>query len=121
MADPEIFIDRVVDQQRNEHAVPRGIPNPMFVGDTVEYKSSAGDLVTIKFDEPDKSSPASLLRSPFNDPTGNEKTVVSSTDGKITVSNRGIFVSHCFLKAPGQPEIGWGPNSPQSGGNHEVK
>jgi hypothetical protein len=121
MAHHEIFIDRVVDQQHNQHAVPRGGIPPMVLGDTVQYLSSVGDLVRITFDEPDKANPPSSLHSPFLDATGNEKTVVSSTDGKIRVSNRGIFFCHCFLTAPGQHEIGWGPDSLQSGGNHEVK
>lgn len=117
----KIFVDRVVDQQQNQHAVPRNIPNPMFVGDTVEYLNTDGDLVRITFDEPDKANPPSSLHSPFLDSTGKEKTEVLSTDGKLTVSNPGIFFCHCFLTAPGQKEIGWGPNSQLSGGNHEVK
>jgi len=121
MAHHEIFIDRVVDQQQNEHAVPRGIPNFMLVGDSVEYLSPAGDFVRITFDDPDKGSPPSLLHSPFLDSTGNEKRVVTSTDGKITVSNRGIFFCHCFLTAKGQSEIGWGAKSLLSGGNHDVR
>lgn len=121
MANHEIFVDREVVQGQ-QHAVPHGIPNFMNVGDTVQYLSKVNDLVMIKFDGPaTPNSPSSLL-SPFNDLNGNEMRVVRSTDGKVTVSNPGIFFCKCFLTAPGQlePEIGWGPNSPQSGGNHDV-
>jgi hypothetical protein len=124
MAPLRIFIDRVVDQQKQEHAVPRDIPNPMHQGDTVEYLSGrVGDLVTIVFDQPDMADPPSLFQSPFLDSNGHEKRVVKSTDGAIPVSNRGRFFCKCFLTSSEKthPDIGWAPNSPQSGGNHEVK
>lgn len=123
IADFEIDVDLVKDSAGNQHAVPRVIPNPMFVGKTVHYRSTRGE-VTIEFNDLDLSDPPSPFHSPFLDANGKEKTVISSTEGPIPLSNKGKFFCRCFITPPGQPaaaRIGWTPNSPGSGGNHEVR
>lgn len=120
-ADHEVDIDLKQDAN-GRHAVPQNIPAILHVGETVHYRSKDG-LVTITFDDVDGTGQSSF-RSPFLDTQGNEKTTISSSDGPIAVSNRGDFFCHCFITPPtppGQQPIGWGPNSPLSGGNHVVR
>jgi len=118
-----IDVDLVEDGQKQKHAVPRNIQNPMFVGDTVKYQSRDG-LVTVEFKELDLSPAHSLLHSPFADSSGKEITVITSANGALPLTNKGIFFCRCFITPPGQPaaaRIGWTPNSPGSGGNHDVR
>ena len=117
-ANHEVDVDLKKDSN-GLHAVPRNIPAIVHVGETVHYSSKDG-LVTITFDNVD-STGQSTLHSPFLDSNGNEKRSISSTDGPIAASNKGDFFCHCFITPPGQQPIGWGPNSPLSGGNHVVR
>jgi hypothetical protein len=111
----------LVTDANGSHAVPQNMPRTMSPGDTVRYISSnTNGEVTITFHDISPSSVPPNLRSPFV-ANGVEKTEISSNEGPVTVTNRGIFFCHCFITEPGKDPVGWGPNSPQSGGNHEVK
>jgi hypothetical protein len=116
----EIDIDlKLVDGSR--HAVPRNIPNPMFQGETVHYRSEHGQ-VTVVFDEPDRSVPPSSFHSPYLDPNGKEKKEIRSSEDPITLSNVGTFLGKCFITPTGMSaQIGWRADSPKSGGDHVVK
>jgi hypothetical protein len=122
-ADYEIDVNLEKDSDGILHAIPRNIPEIMFQGKTAHFRSMDGE-VTIEFNESDLSDAHSTFHSPFLDLSGNQKTVISSMDGPIPLSNKGIFFCHCFITPPGSlpaARIGWGPNSPQSGGNAVVK
>jgi hypothetical protein len=115
----EINVLLVTDSNGQQNAVP-DIPTNLVVGDTVHYGSIFG-AVRIEFRDPDNAHTASIFQSPFVDASGSQKTVVRDTDPPQELRNAGIFFCHCFLKPPGKPEIGWGPNSPLSGGDHVVR
>lgn len=117
-ADHEVDIDLKQDPN-GFHAVPRNIPGIVHVGETVHYRSKDGS-VRITFDDVDSTGQSSF-RSPFLDSTGSEKRSISSTDAPIAASNKGNFFCRCFITPPGGKEIGWGPNSLLSGGNHVVR
>jgi len=119
-ADHEIDVNLEMHSDGFTHAVPRNIPEIMFQGETVHYRSTDGE-VSIEFSERDLSHAGSSFCSPFLDTNGGEKTVISSTEGPIKLSNRGIFFCHCFITPPGGAKIGWSPDSPLSGGNTVVK
>jgi hypothetical protein len=115
---------KLVKDATGSHAVPQNIPQVMHPGETVHYRPlNTNGEVTIEFSDVSTSSVPPGLRSPFLDPNGNgqEKTEISSKEGPITVTNLGIFFCRCFITEPGKDKVGWGPNSLQSGGNHEVK
>jgi hypothetical protein len=114
-ADLEIVANLVRDNNGQQHAVP-DIHNPMNHGRTVHYSSPDGE-VTIQFRD-DKNNPSP---SPFLNPNGNEKIDISSNEPPIMLSKTGQFVCHCFITTPNGEKFGWGPNSLQSGGNHDVQ
>jgi hypothetical protein len=97
-------------------AVPSPIP-AMVVGETVLYKSNDGK-VRIEFPE----------RSPFrtdNDlgtsvPGSVILTLKSDSGSGTPGSGSGTLECRCFLTLPNGQEVGWGPNSQISGGNHRV-
>src|SRR5580704_4666930 len=95
-ADHEIDIKLEKHADGILHAVPKNIPLPMFVGETVHYRSWDGE-VSIEFNDLDLSDARSPCHSPFLDPNGNELRVVKSTDDPTKLSNRGIFFGHCFV------------------------
>jgi hypothetical protein len=104
-ADYEILV-----KLQKGYAVPK-IPAIMKVGETVHYKSNDG-AVTIKFP---------VNHSPFLNRNGNQKIKITSKEGPIKLSKKGKFTCRCFITAPGMPTTGWNPDSPQSGGNFEVR
>ena len=91
-------------------------PKEMRLGKTVHYSSPDGE-VTIEFRD-DNNSPS---LSPFLNPNGSEKIEISSNEPPIMLSKTGQFVCHCFITTPNGEKFGWGPNSLQSGGNHDVQ
>jgi hypothetical protein len=104
-ADYEILV-----KLQKGYAVPT-IPTNMEVGKTVHYKSNDGE-VTIKFP---------VNHSPFLNRNGNQKLQITSKERPIKLSNKGKFTCRCFITPPGLPRIGWPPDSPEAGGNFEVK
>ena len=96
---------------KGDSAVP---PDPipfMKVGDTVRYTSDGGE-VRIKF--PDRSPYRVDTVTQTDVPGAVILTLVSAndTDG---------FLGYCYIKPHGQSkEVGWGPDSPASGGVHRV-
>jgi|GEM_PF-2826761 hypothetical protein len=94
------------------HAVPVLTSN-LKVPDTVHYSSAAGD-VTIEFVE---------NGSPFVDGAGHDVTMITSAMPPMPLSKRSAtgFACRCFITLASGTTVGWGPNSPQSGGNHIVK
>ena len=92
------------------HAVPVLTGN-LRVPKTVHYSSAAGE-VTIEFVE---------NGTPFVDANGDDKTVITSAEPPIALSKKGTFTCRCFITLRNGQKVGWGPNSPQSGGNHIVK
>jgi hypothetical protein len=72
------------------------IANPMRVGDTVHYTSDAG-------------------KARVNFPAGSPFAVTQVFGGEThTIVNPGTFTCQCFL------EIGWSPEDPDAGGDHDV-
>jgi hypothetical protein len=116
----EINVLLVTDPKTGQQTALPDIPTNLVVEDTVHYGSIFG-AVRIEFNEPDHAHTPSLAHSPFVDASGVEQTVVRDTDPPLVLRNPGIFFCHCFLTPPGKPEIGWGPNSPLSGGDHVVR
>ncbi len=89
---------------------PKPMPD-MIVGDTVEYTSDVPGQVRIQF----------TGTSPFR--TDNE--VMTSVPGGqtltlVTGSRDHPFDCRCFITPSNGPEVGWGPNTPLSGGHHKV-
>jgi hypothetical protein len=116
-ANHEILAKLVQDNNGQQHAVLPDIPKSMINGETVHYSSADGE-VTIEFRD-DNNLPS---LSPFLEPNGSVKTVITSAEPPITLSKRGHFFCHCFITPPGKARIGWDKlNSPQSGGNHDVQ
>jgi hypothetical protein len=108
---------KLVTDKHGQHAVP-DIPKSMAVGDTVHYSSADGEVRIEFFDE--KGSPS---LSPFLEPNGSVKTVITSKEPPIKLSKAGNFFCHCFITPPGRDAaaIGWRPGDPLSGGNHDVQ
>ena len=107
----EILAKLVTDKDGKKHSVPE-IPGFMRVKEFVHYRSDDGD-VTIEFVE---------NGSPFLDLNGNVKTVITSKEPPIMLSNPGLFTCRCFITPPGATaRIGWLPDDPGSGGNHDVR
>jgi hypothetical protein len=102
-------VARLVTDAQGQHAVP-AIPVVMTVGDTVDYSSPDGS-VRIEFD----------TSSPYLDAAGKDKMNVTAADSPIQLDKPGEFFCHCFITPPGKTEVGWGLNSPSSGGNHVVR
>jgi hypothetical protein len=113
----EIHAKLLRDQNGQQHAV-LDIPKSMATGETVHYSSPDGD-VRIEFVD-DNNSPS---LSPFLEPNGSVKTVITSAEPPIELKKSGEFFCHCFITPPGaMARIGWNKlNSPQSGGNHHVQ
>ena len=96
------------------HEIPvviqEGIPVPqiasagsIFVGDTVSYTSEDGE-VTIEFELP-FSNVTDVIR-----------------EGETRQMTRaGNFFCKCYLRLPSGSQIGWSPDRPKAGGEHEVK
>ena len=114
IAKHEIHAKLVTDKD-GQHAV-LDIPKSMLKGETVHYSSPDGDVRIEFFDE--KGSPS---LSPFLEPNGSVKTVITSAESPIKLSEKGNFFCHCFITPPGKAPIGWRPNDPLSGGNHDVR
>ncbi|SRR5258705_3591006 len=115
IANHEIHAKLVTDKD-GQHAV-LDIPKSMLKGETVHYSSPDGDVRIEFFDE--KGSPS---LSPFLEPNGSVKTVITSAEPPIELSKRGKFVCHCFITPTGRnAAIGWRPGDPLSGGNHDVQ
>jgi hypothetical protein len=107
----EILAKFVTDKDGKKHSVPE-IPAIMRVKEFVHYRSDDGD-VTIEFVE---------NGSPFLDLNGNVKTVITSKEPPIMLSNPGVFTCRCFITPPGATaRIGWLPGDLVSGGNHDVR
>jgi hypothetical protein len=106
---------KLVTDKDGQHAVP-DIPKNMEVGDTVHYSSPDGE-VRIEFFGHKNLPPL----SPFLEPNGSVKTVITSKEPPIKLSEKGEFFCHCFITPPGKDPIGWRSNDPLSGGNHEVR
>src|SRR5258708_4104058 len=105
----EILAKFVTDKSGKKHSVPE-IPAIMKFGESVHYRSDDAE-VTIEFLD---NGPPSL------DLNGNEKTVITSEEPPIMLSKRGIFTCRCFITPPGATaRIGWLPDDPSSGGNHD--
>jgi hypothetical protein len=105
-ADHEITITL----QGNNALPPDPIPT-MAVGETVLYKSNVPGEVRIEFPGP----------SPFR----TDDEVMTSVPGGVVLtlvsgSRGGTLECHCFITPKGGQELGWGPNSPLSGGHHKV-
>jgi len=92
------------------HAVPV-LSSNLRVPETVHYSSTAGE-VTIEFVE---------NGTPYVDANGNAKTVITSAELPVALHKTGTFTCRCFITLQNGQKVGWGPNSPQSGGNHIVK
>ena len=87
---------------QNGHAVPAlSAAGDLRVGDTVRYSSPDG-TARVVFDE---------NGSPFGD---SRKDVIHDREIRI-LTKAGTFRCKCFI------EIGWTPEHPQSGGDHDVK
>jgi hypothetical protein len=96
--------------QGNNALPPDPLPI-MAVGETVLYKSSVPGEVRIQFSD----------RSPFR----TDDEVMTSVPGGVVLTllsgSRGGFLEcHCFITPKGGQEVGWGPDSPLSGGRHKV-
>jgi hypothetical protein len=92
------------------HAVPEPIPT-MAVGETVLYKANVPGEVRIVF--------------PGLSPFRTDEEVMTSVPGGVPLklvsgSRGGTLECRCFITPIGGKEIGWGPNSPASGGHHKV-
>ena len=109
------IVANLVDSNGHKHAVP-DIHNPMKFEDTVHYSSPDGE-VRIEFFGHKNLPPL----SPFLEPNGSVKTVITSKEPPIKLSEKGEFFCHCFITPPGKDPIGWRSNDPLSGGNHEVR
>ena len=95
--------------------------NPMHRPKSVHYFTNVKEAtVRIEFVKNPEQPDAHFL-SPFADAKGREITVVRSTDAPLPLTNSGDFLCRCFLEMPTAKEIGWGPDTPNSGGNHIVK
>lgn len=101
------------------HTIP-DLPASMAEGDTVHYSSDAG-MVIILFVE---------NGSPFLDSNGNDIQVITSLAPPLLLKKvspppppppDGGFTCRCFITLKSGMTVGWGPKSPQSGGNHVVK
>ena len=87
---------------QNGHAVPAlSAAGDLFVGDTVSYSSPDGKARVV-FDE---------NGSPFGD---SRPDAIQDRETR-TVTKVGTFKCKCFI------EIGWSPEHPESGGDHDVK
>ena len=117
-ANHEIHAKLVPDKDGQQHAVLPDMPKSMFRGETVHYSSTDGDVRIEFFDDNDLPS-----LSPFLEPNGSVKTVITSAEPPIKLSKEGKFFCHCFITPPGEKaRIGWNKlKSPQSGGNHDVR
>ena len=93
------------------HSVPN-IPQSMNLGDTVHYSSAEGSVI-ILFEDGGGS--------PFLDANNNPIMVITSTAPPLPLKRAGSFVCRCFVTLPNGMTVGWGPNSPQSGGNSVVR
>lgn len=90
--------------------IEEGIPVPqiasagtIFVGDTVSYTFDGGD-VTIEFE------------LPFSE----IKDVVREGETR-RMTRAGTFFCKCYVKLDNNAQIGWSPERPKAGGEHEVK
>jgi hypothetical protein len=116
-ADHEIHAKLEQDKNGQQHAVLPDMPKSMAKGQTVHYSSADGDVRIEFFD--DNNLPS---LSPFLEPNGSVKTVITSAEPPIKLSKSGEFFCHCFITPPGKARIGWNKlDSPQSGGNHHVQ
>jgi hypothetical protein len=114
IAKHEIHAKLVTDKD-GQHAV-LDIPKSMATGETVHYSSADGDVRIEFFD--DNNLPS---LSPFLEPNGSVKTVITSKEPPIKLSKQGNFFCHCFITPPGKAPIGWRRGDPLSGGNHDVQ
>lgn len=120
-ADYQIDIDLKQKANGTKYAVPRLMPDVMYVGKTVLYRSADGD-VRIEFHDLDISDAHSSFHSPYVDPNDNERTIVTSLEPPITLAQKGTFIGRCYVTPPGQQTaFGWSTDNPESGGNHVVK
>ncbi len=78
-------------------------PGTIRVGDTVSYTSEDGD-VTIEFE------------LPFSD----IKDVIREGETRL-MTRAGRFTCKCFLTLPSGATIGWTPERPKAGGEHDVR
>ena len=86
------------------HAIPNMPPDGvMHVGDTVSYYSNQGQ-VTVRFDLP-FTNMADVLHA------GDQRELLSA----------GRFVGKCSITLDDGTEIGWSPEDPRSGGEHDVR
>ena len=115
IAKHEIHAKLLRDQNGQQHAV-LDIPKSMAKGETVHYSSPDGDVRIEFFD--DNNLPS---LSPFLEPNGSVKTVITSAEPPVELSKRGKFFCHCFITTPNGETFGWGPNFPLAGGNHDVQ
>ncbi len=116
LANLEIKALLLTDSTGQQHAVPF-VPTPLAKGTVVHYSSPDGD-VRIEFvgDPTNNTKPL----TPFLDSNGSPKTAITNADPPMELSQTGDFFCRCFITPKGKQTIGWGPNSPLSGGNHKV-
>jgi len=93
----------------NEALPPNPMPD-MDTGDTVKYFSKTG-TVTIVF--PDQS-PFRTDDAVMTSITSNDTPTIRYNGKKKT------FASHCFVLLSDGRVVGWGPDHPRSGGDHNV-
>src|SRR5436305_11504398 len=93
---------KIAIELQNGHAIPAlSSADDMHVGDTVEYFSPAGK-VRVVFD---------TNGSPF----GNTVPDVVFDSQRRQLQIVGKFFCKCFI------EVGWTPETPESGSDHDVK
>lgn len=86
-------------------------PSEMKVGDMVHYSSKHGPVIITFLDN----------GSPFLDVNNNPIYVITSAAPPLPLQQRGDFKARCFVTLPNGMTVGWGPNSPNGGGNSVVK
>jgi hypothetical protein len=112
---PEADYEIQVDLLHGDDVIPH-IPDPLAFGKTVHYKTNSrtgekADLVQIEF---------VVNGSPYLNPNGSEKVMVTSEDLPIQLKVRGNFFARCYIKHEGV-RYGWGLAYPMAGGNHDVQ
>jgi len=92
---------------KNGKALPRPAKQQLKIGDTVVYVT----------DPPDRPFKVVFQPSPF---TGKGSRVIRDSEPR-KVSQQGTFRCKCFITGRNGREVGWRPDAPQSGGEHDVK
>jgi len=76
-----------------------------------------GDTVVYVTEPPDRPFRVEFPPSPFT----SEPAFIIDDSYPRTVSQEGRFKCRCFITPPDGQEVGWCPDAPEAGGEHDVK